>query len=99
MVSVEAVGTYRQVRPVPLDGTHRHEDERRALLCLYDLGRGEQLVFDPGHGLRSPLCRDARNICVSTSMSSRACSGGVRHGSSSVTQPWKCSSSRAKLSS
>src|SRR6266550_5555918 len=41
----------------------------------------------------------ARNIRVRTSMSSRACSGGVRHSLPSVTHAWKWRSSRAKLSS
>ena len=43
--------------------------------------------------------RDARNIRVRTSMSSRACSGGVRHSTPSTTHAWKWRSSRAKLSS
>ncbi len=33
--------------------------------------------------------REARNICVSTSMSSRAPSGGVRQGVPSTMQSWK----------
>ena len=41
----------------------------------------------------------ARNICVRTSMSSRASSAGVRHGVPSTMQPWKCSSSRRNASS
>ena len=40
-----------------------------------------------------------RNICVRTSMSSRASSGGVRQVVPSTMQSWKCSSSRRKASS
>ena len=43
--------------------------------------------------------RDARNIAVSTSMSNRACSGGVRHAAPSVMHAWKWSSSRENASS
>ena len=43
--------------------------------------------------------REARNICVRTSMSSRACSGGVRHGVPSAMHAWKCRSSRTNASS
>ena len=43
--------------------------------------------------------REARNIFVSTSMSSRAASGGVRHGVPSAMHEWKCRSSRENASS
>src|SRR5205085_7341591 len=43
--------------------------------------------------------RDRWNIFVSTSMSSRAPSGGVRHSAPSVMQAWKCFSSRENDSS
>ncbi len=42
---------------------------------------------------------EARNIAVSTSMSSLACSGGVRHSASPATHAWKWSSSRENASS
>ena len=54
---------------------------------------------EPGADDRRAHQRAARNICVSTSMSSRAPSGGVRHGVPSTMHAWKCRSSRENDSS
>ncbi len=56
-------------------------------------------AHDRGAELAHPPAPAFRNICVRTSMSSRACSGGVRHSLPLTTQSWKWRSSRAKLSS
>src|SRR5260221_14695705 len=96
-MGVEAIGANGKMQAVPFDRAHGSKDDGCAKLRLEDLVDRHQLVLDLGHASAPGL--DARNIRVSTSMSTRACSGGVRQGVPSTTQLWKWTSSREKASS
>jgi len=90
---VELVCELSRRRPAADGGDGDAELAQRERVYSSDVPRADE------RDARAHSRCDARNMAVSTSMSSRACSGGVRHSAPVVMQSWKCSSSRAKLSS
>jgi hypothetical protein len=84
------------LRPGPRAAAHGHD-----LSAEVAHGGGVDASHEARAHERRPELRHPafRNIWVRTSMSSRACSGGVRHSTPFTTQSWKWASSRAKLSS
>ncbi len=71
-------------RRPPHDGRGRRSGARLDPACLGGARAG------PARPARHFV---ARNICVSRSMSTRACCGGVRHSAPSVTHSWKWTNS------
>ena len=90
---VELVCELSRRRPAADGGDGDAELAQRERVYSRDVPRAD----DRG-ALAHSRC-DALNMAVSTSMSSRACSGGVRHAAASVTHAWKWSSSRENASS